>query len=254
VQASNGYRPSGCVALTVGAVSGSMARIQVIVSDLGKVLLPFEVQRVWEALNPHFGVTHEEARDVVQTLFKETRFGCGGVGGNEFYRRLVEQTGLKLPYEAFCEAWSDMFWEDDAVIRLIHEAPAAKRYLLSNTNDIHWKFLKERYGRVLQKFDRLCVSHELGLEKPDRAIYDWVIRDSGYRPEEHLFIDDIEANVEGARAAGMDAVLHTDSESLWREFMRRGLATEEQRPESPQAVVATPDHQALWSPERSIES
>lgn len=225
-----------------------MSRIQVLVSDLGKVLLPFEVERVWQALNPHFGVTHEEARNVVQALFRETRFGAGGVDGREFYRHLVEQSGLRLPYEAFCVAWSDMFWEDEAVIRLIAEAPVAKRYILSNTNDIHWEFIRERYAHVLGRFDRALASHELKLEKPAPEIYEWVIRDSGYPPEAHLFIDDIEANVEGARAVGMDAILHTDSETLWREFVRRGLATEAERPEHTQVVVATPPDRAIWAP------
>src|SRR3954447_13155323 len=138
-----------------------MPEIQVIVSDLGKVLLPFEVQRVWEALHPHFGVTLEEAREVVRALFRETRLGAGGVPGEEFHRRLVERTGLTLPYEAFCTAWSDMFWEDEAVIELIAQAPVEKRYVLSNTNDIHWRFIRERYSHVLSRFDRLGVSHEL---------------------------------------------------------------------------------------------
>lgn len=224
-----------------------MSRIQVLVSDLGKVLLPFDVERVWQALNPHFGVTHAEARDIVQALFRETSFGAGGVDGAAFYQHMVERTGVRLPFDAFCIAWSDMFWEDTAVIDLIAEAPVEKRYILSNTNDIHWIFIRERYAHVLAKFDRVLASHELKLEKPDAAIYEWVIRDSGFPPEAHLFIDDIAANVEGARAVGMDAILHTDSGSLWREFVQRGLATEAQRPESTEVVVATPDDRAIWA-------
>ncbi|MGV3720832.1 MAG: HAD family hydrolase [Actinomycetota bacterium] len=226
-----------------------MSSIQVIVSDLGKVLLPFEVSRVWEALNPHFGVTHEEARSIVQALFRETRFGCGGVDGAEFHRHMVERSGLRLPYDAFCVAWSDMFWEDEAVIGLIADAPVAKRYILSNTNDIHWEFIRRQYPHVLDRFDHALASHELKLEKPDAAIYEWVIRHSGYPPEAHLFIDDIPANVEGARAVGMDAILHTDSESLWREFVTRGLATEDQRPQQTEVVVATPPEHAIWAPD-----
>jgi putative hydrolase of the HAD superfamily len=225
-----------------------MPSIQVLVSDLGKVLLPFEVERVWQALNPHFGVSHDEARSIVQALFKETGFGAGGVAGREFYAHMVERTGLRLPYEAFCVAWSDMFWEDEAVIRLVAEAPVEKRYLLSNTNDIHWEFIAQRYPHVLATFDQVLTSHELRMEKPDPEIYRWVIRDSGYPPEAHLFIDDIAANVEGARSVGMDAILHTDSESLWQEMMNRGLATEEQRPQQTYVVVATPPEQAIWAP------
>lgn len=225
-----------------------MSVIQVIVSDLGKVLLPFEVDRVWRALHPHFAVTLDEARKVVQALFRETRFGAGGVSGEEFHRRMVERTGLRLPYDAFCVAWSDMFWEDEAVIRLVAEAPVEKRYLLSNTNDVHWAFIQERYPHVLQHFDRLVVSHQVQLEKPDPAIYEWVIRDSGYPAAAHLFIDDVAENVEGATAVGMDAVLHTDSQKLWREFMARGLATEAQRPQHTEVVVATKPEDALWDP------
>jgi glucose-1-phosphatase len=215
-----------------------MAKIEVIVSDLGKVLLPFEVQRVWEALHPHFDLTVDEARVVVRELLRETAFGQGGVTGEEFYRHMVERTGLRLPYEAFCIAWSDMFWEDEAVLRLIVEAPVAKRYVLSNTNDIHWLFIRERYPHVLQPFDAVWASHELRMEKPDPEVFRWVTRESGYPAGAHLFIDDLEENVAAAREVGMDAILHTDSDNLWREFMRRGLATEAQRPEHTEVVVA----------------
>jgi FMN phosphatase YigB (HAD superfamily) len=225
-----------------------MAGIEVIVSDLGKVLLPFEVQRVWQALNPHFGVTPEEARAVVQALFRETKFGSGGTSGEEFYRRLVERSGLTLPYGAFCIAWSDMFWEDEAVIRMIAEAPVRKRYLLSNTNDIHWRFIRDRFAHVLAHFDTLLTSHELGIEKPDPAVYEWVIRDSGLPPESHLFIDDIPENVEAARRAGMAGIVHTDSQSLWTELVRLGLATEAQKPQRVEVVVATDPEQAAWAP------
>lgn len=201
-----------------------MSPIRVLVSDLGKVLLPFDVERVWAALNPHFGVTHAEARTIVRALFEETRFGRGGVDGAAFHRHMVERTGLKLPYEAFCTAWSDMFWEDEAVLELIRAAPVERRYLLSNTNEIHWRFIRERYPHVLEPFDHLLASHELQLEKPAPEIYQAVIRHSGFRAEEHLFIDDLPENVEGARAVGMDAVLHVDAAGLRRELRRRSLA------------------------------
>lgn len=224
-----------------------MSPIRVIVSDLGKVLLPFEVERVWEALNPHFGVTHAEAREIVRTLFRETRFGCGGVDGPTFYRRLVERTGLRLPYDAFRVAWSDMFWEDTEVIGLIGAAPVERRYILSNTNDIHWSFIRERYRHVLEAFDHALASHELRVEKPDPEIYRCVIRHSGRAPEEHLFIDDIAENVEGARAVGMDAILHTGAERLWRELRARELATEDQEPEGSEPVRSTPPEAAMWA-------
>jgi glucose-1-phosphatase len=224
----------------------SDTQLRVIVSDLGKVLLPFDVQRVWAALQPHFSVEEAEARLAVRTLLRETRFGCGEITGSRFHELLCERTGLCLAFDAFCEAWSDMFWEDGGVLNLIIRAPVERRYLLSNTNDIHWAFICSRYSHVLDGFDRLLVSHELGLEKPDPAIYRWVCDDTGLPPSAHLFIDDIEENVTAARGVGMDGILHTDSRSLWREFVARGLASDLEPPAQVHTVLSTPAAEALW--------
>src|SRR5436309_242564 len=198
--------------------------IQAIVSDLGQVLLPFDVERAWSAILPYCPADEAAVRGTLSSLLRETRLGCGGISGAEFHRRLVERVGLRLSTEGFRRAWSDMFWEDEAVRRLIEEAPVRYRFLLSNTNELHWSWITETYPHVFHAFDRLLVSHECGCEKPDPEIYRRVFQETGLPPEQHLFIDDIEENVEGARAVGMDAVLHTNAAALRREFGRRGLA------------------------------
>jgi putative hydrolase of the HAD superfamily len=131
-----------------------------------------------------------------------------------------------MDYRQFALAWSDMFDEDQETQRLVARAPVRRRVLLSNTNEIHWEFLQERYAHVLAPFDDLVVSHEVGLEKPDPAIYHWVASRTGHSPEAHLFIDDIEENVIAAREAGWDGIHHTDAGRLYRELRRRGLAPE----------------------------
>jgi len=217
----------------------------VLVSDLGKVLLPFDVRRVWDALGPHFTASLAESRAGLQVVYRETRFGRGGADGAEFHRRLVAATGLRLDYDAFAHAWSDMFTEDPATVALLAGAPVERRYVLSNTNPIHWEFVRRRYPHVLAPFDELLASHELGLEKPDAAIYEWVIRHSGRPAAAHLFVDDVPENVEGARAVGMDAILHTDAAALWRELHARGLAAGPPPGPAP-ANEATPEALAIW--------
>jgi putative hydrolase of the HAD superfamily len=61
-------------------------------------------------------------------------------------------------------------------------------------------------------FDAVVISGEVGLRKPDRAIYELAARDVGVPPEQCVFIDDIAANVRGAAAAGMVGVHHTDTD------------------------------------------
>jgi putative hydrolase of the HAD superfamily len=197
--------------------------IKILVSDLGKVLLPFDTEPCWRRLLPRCAVGEAEARARFGALLAETGFGSGRVTGEEFHARLGDALGLELDYEAFCEAWSDMFWEDREVIALVHGAPVAERYLLSNTNVIHWDWIQRHYPHVLQGFDRLIVSHECGAEKPDPAIFEHVMALSGRPPEAHLFIDDIPAYVEGARRLGFDGIVHTDATALRAAFVERGL-------------------------------
>lgn len=64
-------------------------------------------------------------------------------------------------------------------------------------------------ARNLQKslqFDPMFVSSEIGHRKPDRSAFEFVARSVGVPVESFLFFDDTLANVEGALAAGLDAV------------------------------------------------
>ena len=59
--------------------------------------------------------------------------------------------------------------------------------------------------------DDIVYSHEVGLAKPDPAIYDLTASRLGVEPEEIVFLDDVRANVDAAVAAGWRAVLHEET-------------------------------------------
>jgi glucose-1-phosphatase len=198
--------------------------IQAIVSDLGQVVLRFDQERCWEKILP--ACDHPEARSRLRSVLQTSGFGCGHTRSEDFFRQAAEAMQLRLTFEEFCEAWSDMFWEDWETIGLIAQAPVRHRLILSNTNGIHWAWITSRYNHVLSRFDRSLVSHDCGVEKPDPAIYELALRHTGLPPGAHLFIDDIPDNVEAAWTVGMDAILHTDAASLREEFRRRGLLSE----------------------------
>jgi putative hydrolase of the HAD superfamily len=63
-------------------------------------------------------------------------------------------------------------------------------------------------------FDHATLSFELGVVKPDRAIYEHAVRGLKVAPRDALFLDDRPENVEGARAAGLQARLY----STWEDF------------------------------------
>ena len=82
-------------------------------------------------------------------------------------------------------------------------------FLLSNAPVV----FAERIGhyKAVEGFDRLLVSGPLKMLKPDRAIYEYLLRECALDPARTLFVDDSLRNVEGARACGIDAFHYTDN-------------------------------------------
>lgn len=79
-----------------------------------------------------------------------------------------------------------------------------------------------RHGSFAPYFERVFVSGELQIVKPEPAIYEHVIAELGIAPREFLFVDNRAENVVGARAVGGDGHVFTDAAELERWL--RGLA------------------------------
>ena len=69
----------------------------------------------------------------------------------------------------------------------------------------------ERHWGFEQMTDDIVYSHEVGLRKPDPAVYALTAARLGVEPAQIVFLDDVEVNVRAARAAGWHAVLHEDT-------------------------------------------
>jgi putative hydrolase of the HAD superfamily len=79
--------------------------------------------------------------------------------------------------------------------------------------------LRLRSENFYDHFDHATLSFELGVVKPQREIYEDAIRGLGIAPEQALFVDDREENVEGARAIG----LHAERFASWEAFVMETL-------------------------------
>jgi putative hydrolase of the HAD superfamily len=75
----------------------------------------------------------------------------------------------------------------------------------------------------LAQFDHLTWSCELGIVKPDPAIYLHTVKKLGVSPDQALFIDNLEKNIVGAQAVGLHAALFQNVEQLQSDLARRGF-------------------------------
>ena len=83
--------------------------------------------------------------------------------------------------------------------------------ILSNTCQPHWDYVCNQYALFPDLFDVTVLSYEVKAAKPDRAIYETAAEMAGYAPQDIFFVDDRLENVEGAKAAGLEAVQFTSA-------------------------------------------
>lgn len=135
------------------------------------------------------------------------RYERGLCTSDEFAAGVVTEWELPIDAATFLErfrAWPDALY--DGALELVGDVRATGRVgCLSNTNELHWGDQCSRFD-LAASFDAVFVSHELGLVKPDRELFEHVTEALAVAPERVLFLDDNLINVHQARSAGWSAV------------------------------------------------
>ena len=182
--------------------------VEALLFDMGGVIIDVDFARVtrrWAELarcdpaSLHTRYAQDDAYD---------RHECGDITINQYFASLRNSLGIDISDAQFLDGWNAIFagvipgvtdWLEPACARL-------PSYVFSNTNPAHEAFWAPRYAQTLKPFRKVFVSSTIGLRKPDRAAFEHVAREIGVPVSRILFFDDALTNVEGARAAGLQAV------------------------------------------------
>jgi len=181
-----------------------------IVFDLGGVLLNIDPNRTNEAF-AQLGM--EQAVDDKGRSYEQEIFYLmeqGKVTSDEFRDGVRKLLPREITNDQIDDAWTAMLIDFPKIrVELLKKLRLeCGLYLFSNTNAIHvakyQSLFRDEHGfEVNTLFDKLFHSNEIGYRKPSPESYKEIIRLSGIRPEESLFIDDSNTNVKGAIACGL---------------------------------------------------
>jgi putative hydrolase of the HAD superfamily len=131
---------------------------------------------------------------------------------------------LNLTEEEFHTLWNATFRENEEMAALLQLLKKDRPlYLLSNTNDSHFSYL-ERTHNVSRHFEELILSYLVGSSKPEEAIYREVLKRSGLKAEECLFVDDLAANIEAASKLGMNTIHFVGIQDLKQRLAAFGIS------------------------------
>ncbi|MBI5625042.1 MAG: HAD family phosphatase [Elusimicrobia bacterium] len=191
--------------------------------DIGNVLLHFEPGCILKTFvrvlgkNPIKVLAFLKAKDLIDPIER------GLLPPKELYRRFCESFGYRGSFATFKRLWSDHFTLEPSTAAMLKAAAKThKVFLLSNTNEIHYDFIRKNYA-FPRHIHGAILSHEVGLRKPEPAIYKEALRQAGVRASEAVFIDDLPENVEAASKVGIHAILYPGPKELRRQLTELGV-------------------------------
>jgi putative hydrolase of the HAD superfamily len=187
-----------------------------VVFDLGNVLLPIRLDLTYAAFANYTSYySPEEIRYITEQEALWVPYESGLESCDQFRDRLRSRFQMECTDEEFDHAFSDLLLDFPAdVVELIQEVKINfPIYLLSNTSKIHSdRFLTNE--SLFTEFDRVHLSYEMGVSKPDQVIYQQVVDSNQLHNQRVVFFDDNQANVQSARKFGWEAVLIDPSTSF----------------------------------------
>ncbi len=178
--------------------------IKTIVFDFGDVFLNLDKAATKIALNK-YGIadfTHE-------MILKNEAYEMGLIPTKDFVGYYTEKFP-QLSKETFIAAWNSILLDFPKhkleFLQRLADENIFELILLSNTNELHIEWVEEHiphFSAFKACFDAFYLSHEIEMRKPNKDIFEFVLRNHEKEAHEVLFVDDTQANTEAAKALGI---------------------------------------------------
>jgi len=205
-----------------------LAEIEAIVSDFGGVLTT-PLLSSFMAVQDEIGISPESLGKAMRTITEEDgenplyALERGEMAEVDFLARLGDGLepllGHRPALHRFRETYFEALHPNEQMIELMRELKASGKRMAMLTNNVReWEPLWRAMLPVDEIFETVVDSGFVGCRKPEAQIYEMTLERLGLPAASCLFIDDLEPNIEGARALGMQAVHFRDNEQAIAEI------------------------------------
>ena len=203
--------------------------LQAVVFDYGMVLTGPQEPEAYATLLRLTGLPKER----FEPLYWADRhaYDEGKFTGLQFWQKLLRDAGIdeKDGLVEELNLWDSRMWTTQNPAMLAWQLELTQRgiktAILSNMGDNVLANM-ERSFDWLPRFNVLVWSYQLRMAKPDPAIYFYTLRELNVKPDEALFIDDKQVNIDAAEALGMRGILFSTVDRLREDLITAGLDRE----------------------------
>ena len=200
--------------------------VEALLFDLGGVIVNIDFDRAARHWAEHSSLSFQQIRERFTMDAAYEQHERGEMEVSEYFAHLRRVLLLDGDDETIARGWNSIFAGEipETVNALLAVRGRLPCYLLTNSNPTHQAVWMRDYPRAIGAFEHVFVSSELGHRKPERGAFDAVAGKTGVRLQSMLFFDDTLENVEGARAAGLQAVHVRESSDVVQALVQGGLA------------------------------
>lgn len=196
--------------------------LDALILDLGNVLALHDNDRLFSEMARAFATTPEVMKERLDAGLWE-RVNRGQLPGDSLRVELVRRLGKDLPAREWFELWNCHFTINEPMVTMVQFLVGQlKLVLLSNTHDQHVAYLRPKLP-VLEQFDALVLSCEVGHLKPEKAIYEKALAAAGTAPWKTAFFDDVRSYAIGATQVGIHGRVFTTVEQFQEDLARLGF-------------------------------
>lgn len=201
-------------------------RIRQLLLDFDNVLAHYRREQRVACLAAHAGTSFAQVWQALYGSGLEARYDAGRVSTADYLRELGEGIGAAVDETAWLQARVAATTADErALARLLALDPELPMAVLTNNGELAARVVLQVAAPLAPRLGcRVLCSGSLGGRKPEPWVYLRALERLGWNAADTLFIDDLFANVQGARRAGLHADSVRDARALGRVLKRFGLA------------------------------
>jgi len=201
-----------------------MARPDIVVFDLGKVLLDFDYGIVASRIAAQGKILAKEVLGIIGQTPLLFRYETGLLTKAQFFAEVCTATGFCGGLEEFSELFGDIFFPIEPMIELHAELQRSgiPTYIFSNTNELATEHIRKRFP-FFNTFNGYILSYQHGAMKPDARLYEVVERESGRSHGEILYLDDRPENIAAGAARGWQVILQETPQKTRTALEKFGL-------------------------------
>ena len=194
--------------------------IKGIIFDLGGVILNRGLWLFREYLVNTYNISNEETINIfIKKNYKP--YFSGKISEQEFWESALKDLNIKDEWIGLKNILLNFYETKNEMIDLLKKLKKMNYTLtlLSDQTNEWWDYLNSKY-HIKNYFDYCFISSEIGLHKPEPEIYNYCLSKIKFKPDECIFIDDLERNLIPAKKIGINTIHYKNSEQCIKELYK----------------------------------